>query len=129
MSLLLHGSWIDIQDYDLVSLRGALNFELLKELRSEHPSYDDIWIQGDPVAVAMCDVCDEVVFSLGNKSFAVVHLTWKGTTEKAPWPMVYMLASVDEVVSFMKVHGCVSRGRLFIDRDDGNLMETHTFDD
>lgn len=36
--------------------------------------------------VARCSACDEVLVRLDDESHALVHPTWSGQRETAPWP-------------------------------------------
>jgi hypothetical protein len=37
--------------------------------------------------VATCSGCDDVVFQVDGGTFAIIHLTWTGHLERAPWPI------------------------------------------
>jgi hypothetical protein len=45
------------------------------------------------VAIARCEACDEVVFSVETDSvqFVSVHLTWRRAPEPPPWPTTQYL--------------------------------------
>jgi len=62
--------------------RAALESELLAEVSQGHP------LSGNRVtAIARCEGCDEVVFSVGDSAgFVSVHLTWRRAPEPPPWP-------------------------------------------
>jgi len=42
-------------------------------------------------AISTCPGCDDVLFRLADRSFAIVRLTWSGEREAPPWPKVKML--------------------------------------
>jgi len=45
----------------------------------------------DLTAVSKCPGCDDVLYRLGDESFAIVHLTWSGNREQPPWPQATKL--------------------------------------
>lgn len=66
-------------------------------------------------AVARCEACDNVVFKASNDTWAVVHLTWKGsgryssgstpgwlrrrlTRESPPWPSTERFDSIESLM-------------------------------
>ncbi|MFG3255420.1 hypothetical protein [Streptomyces sp. NPDC048172] len=64
--------------------RATLEAELRAEVSEGHP------LHGKPViAVARCERCDEVLFSVEEDPvrFVRVHLTWKQGPDTPPWPM------------------------------------------
>ncbi len=60
-----------------------LESELLAEVSREHPLFG-----AQVIAVARCEGCDEVVFSVETDParFVSVHLTWRRAPEPPPWP-------------------------------------------
>jgi len=58
---------------------------LTSELRAEIPRGHALYGRGG-TAVSRCSACDEAVFRLDEDRFAMVHLTWSGKAETAPWP-------------------------------------------
>jgi hypothetical protein len=43
-------------------------------------------------AIARCSGCDDVIFRLAeDDAFAIVHLTWSGRLEPAPFPRTTLL--------------------------------------
>jgi hypothetical protein len=42
-------------------------------------------------AVVKCGGCDEVIFSIDDRTFAQVHLTWSHHRENEPWPATQRL--------------------------------------
>ncbi|MCX4986040.1 hypothetical protein [Streptomyces sp. NBC_00572] len=77
--------------------------ELHRELPLGHPLHG---VKAS--AVARCGGCDDVLFSVADRSFlwAVVHLTWTGREERAPWPMTTPLASLAELLTDWADYGC-----------------------
>ena len=63
--------------------RPALESELLAEVSRGHPLFG-----ARVIAIARCEGCDEVVFSVeaDPARFVSVHLTWRGGPEPPPWP-------------------------------------------
>jgi hypothetical protein len=41
--------------------------------------------------VAKCEACDDVLFHVGDETWAIVHLTWTGRTEQPPSPVTQRL--------------------------------------
>jgi len=63
--------------------RAALEAQLRTEVADGH------LLSGKTIiAIARCDACDEVVFSVEEDPawFAQVHLTWRSTPDRPPWP-------------------------------------------
>ncbi|MFJ3610414.1 hypothetical protein [Streptomyces hydrogenans] len=81
----------------------GFDLELHRELSHGHPLHGV-----KATAVARCEGCDDVLFSIANQPFpwAVVHLTWTGREERAPWPMTTPLASLSELLTKWADHGC-----------------------
>jgi hypothetical protein len=63
--------------------RSVLESELLAEVSPGHPLFG-----ARVIAIARCEGCDEVLFSVeaDPARFVRVHLTWRGGPESAPWP-------------------------------------------
>lgn len=63
--------------------RPVLESELLAEVSREHPLFG-----ARVIAIARCEGCDEVVFSVETDParFVSVHLTWRRAPEPPPWP-------------------------------------------
>ncbi|MGP3770180.1 hypothetical protein ACTWJ8_05015 [Streptomyces sp. SDT5-1] len=80
-----------------------LELELHRELSSGHLLYE-----AEVTAEARCEGCDDVLFRVANRPFrwAVVHLTWLGREERAPWPMTTPLADLAELLTEWADHGC-----------------------
>jgi len=69
--------------------RGMFEAELGAEVSEGHPLF------GMPViAIAKCQACDEVAFSVEHHPvrFVSVHLTWRRAAERIPWPMTKELS-------------------------------------
>jgi hypothetical protein len=66
-----------------VDTRAALEAELRTEVAEGHPLFGE-----RAIAIARCEGCDEVVFSVETDParFVSVHLTWRGAPERPPWP-------------------------------------------
>ncbi|MGW6708590.1 hypothetical protein ACWGDE_27370 [Streptomyces sp. NPDC054956] len=81
----------------------AYEVELHRELSPGHPLYG-----AEVTAAARCEGCDDVLFGIANRRFpwAVVHLTWAGREERAPWPVTTPLASLAELLTKWVDHGC-----------------------
>ncbi|MGW5128431.1 hypothetical protein ACWEQ7_31205 [Streptomyces sp. NPDC004069] len=81
----------------------SFELELHRELPQGHPLHGV-----KATAVARCEGCDDVLFSVPDRPFpwAVVHLTWTGREERAPWPMTTPLASLAELLTEWADHGC-----------------------
>lgn len=77
--------------------------ELRRELHPGHPLHG-----AEVTAAARCEGCDDVLFRVTNRSFswAVVHLTWTGREERAPWPMTTPLATLAELLTEWADHDC-----------------------
>ncbi|GHJ31314.1 hypothetical protein [Streptomyces hygroscopicus] len=80
-----------------------LEVELRRELSPGHPLHE-----AEVTAAARCEGCDDILFRVANRPFpwAVVHLTWKGRKERAPWPMTTPLTSLAELLTEWADHGC-----------------------
>lgn len=55
-------------------------------------------------AVAKCEGCDSVVFSVSDGSFAIVHLSWIRKPEAPPWPHTTRLGGFVAVEMTMDQH-------------------------
>ncbi|MFD7460499.1 MULTISPECIES: hypothetical protein [unclassified Streptomyces] len=75
----------------------GFELELQRELSFGHPLHG-----AKATAVARCEGCDDVLFSVANRPYprAVVHLTWTGREERAPWPMTTPFASLADIAAF-----------------------------
>jgi hypothetical protein len=73
-------------------LRSNLEAELSRELPADHV------LAGKAVqAVAARADRDDVLFSLPDGGYAVVHLTWSGRREASPeWPSTELYSSLDD---------------------------------
>ena len=71
-------------------MRRRLEAELRVEAAEGHPLYGETM-----VAIARCEGCDDVLFSIEGEHvrWAIVHLTWSGKPERAPWPRATVLKS------------------------------------
>jgi hypothetical protein len=81
--------------------RAALEAELRAEVADGHPLF------GMPVvAIARCQACDEVAFSVETDPvrFVRVHLTWRHAAEPAPWPTTRDLSL--PLATSLADHGC-----------------------
>jgi hypothetical protein len=63
--------------------RAVLEAELYAEVAEGHPLFGS-----RVIAIAHCERCDEVVFSVEADPvrFVSVHLTWRRSPEQPPWP-------------------------------------------
>jgi hypothetical protein len=63
--------------------RAVLEAELYAEVAEGHLLFDS-----KVIAIARCEGCDEVVFSVETDPvrFVSVHLTWRRSPEQPPWP-------------------------------------------
>ena len=70
--------------------RAALEAELTAEVGEGHPLFGN-----RVIAIARCEGCDEVVFSVETDParFVSVHLTWRGARERPPWPATEYLST------------------------------------
>jgi hypothetical protein len=59
----------------------ALEREVALEVGPDHELHGHAF-----TTIAKCGGCDRVVFMLDDESRAMVHLTWSGKAERAPWP-------------------------------------------
>ena len=62
--------WYPVED---ANLRAAIQAELAREVGPLHPLRET-----EPVVIGKRDDCDDVVVSLSNHRFAIVHLVWHG---------------------------------------------------
>ena len=72
----------------------GLEIELEKEIGNGHPLHGK-----EAIAVGRRNDQDDVLFFLPNNSqpLAVVHLTWKGSTEQSPeWPRTKFYSSLED---------------------------------
>jgi hypothetical protein len=68
-------------------LATALVREAQAEIRSDHE------LAGHELtAIVKCAGCDDVIFSVDDGTFALVHLTWAKHPEPPPWPVTTLLA-------------------------------------
>ena len=51
-----------------------------------------------------CVGCDDVVFQVDGRGYAVIHLTWSGKSERAPWPNSQAFAAEADLTSFLNQH-------------------------
>jgi hypothetical protein len=74
-------AWPWHHDLDAAT-RDALTDELRREVSEGH------LLSAHPQAtvVGRCLGCDEVLVSLGDQGFALVHVTWATHVERPPWP-------------------------------------------
>lgn len=77
-------------------LRADFESELHKEVREGHV----LW-RRRTVAVAKCEHCDAVAFSVEGSyvQWALVHLTWTRRLERMPWPGTSLHATLAEAVA------------------------------
>jgi hypothetical protein len=98
-------SWVDGYEFgpDFQDLRDApglvapLTDELRREVGPDHALFGKTW-----VIVARALPQDEVVVVAGDE-VALVHLTWAGHAENAPWPQCDQLpsaAALDALTEF-----------------------------
>jgi hypothetical protein len=66
-----------------VEKRTVLEAELHTEVAEGHPLFGQ-----RVIAIARCERCDEVVFSVETDParFVSVHLTWRRAPQRLPWP-------------------------------------------
>jgi hypothetical protein len=77
----------------------VLSRELESELSAGHPLYRV------PVDVrARCAGCDEVLLSVVDGTFALVHLTWSRHPEEPPWPRVGLTGPWATVAPALEMH-------------------------
>ena len=72
--------WAVVED---LTTRAELEAQLRTEVAHGHP------LSGKKViAIARCGRCNEVVYSVEEDPgwFAQVHLTWRSTPDRPPWP-------------------------------------------
>jgi hypothetical protein len=64
--------------------RSVFESELLAEVSPGHPLFG-----ARVIAIARCEGCDEVVFSVETDParFVRVHLTWRRGADSPPWPL------------------------------------------
>ncbi len=67
-------------------LAAALAAEARTEIGPEHQLAGQ-----DLTAVVKCAGCDDVIFTVGDGTFAQVHLTWSRRPEQEPWPATQRL--------------------------------------
>jgi hypothetical protein len=76
-----------------------LTAELRREIAADH-----VLAGRTATVVRRCSGCDDVIFRLDGDVFAVVHLTWSGRREPAPWPRTAILSTFLAVESFVDSH-------------------------
>jgi len=67
---------------------------LVREARAEFGADHELAAH-NLTAVVKCAGCDEVIFSVDDGTFALVHLTWAQHPESASWPATTRLALAD----------------------------------
>ena len=78
--VVLPSHWLDVSG--IPEIRDALAAELSREVPAGHA------LEGrHDTVLARCEICDDVLISVGGNAYAVVHLTWKRETD-ANWPSV-----------------------------------------
>ena len=77
----------------------ALSHEALAEIGHDHEL-----ASRDLVLVAACSGCDLVVFQVEDGTFAIVHLTWTGRLEAAPWPTARRFRTMRALVAAASDH-------------------------
>ena len=75
---------------------GALAAELQREVAPGHPLYGQSWR-----VIARALTSDDIVVERGGE-VAVVHLTWTQKPERPPWPVTTLIASADELESYVE---------------------------
>lgn len=82
---LLPAQWTQVA----VESRAVLEAELRTEVAEGHPLFG-----ARVIAIARCEGCDEVVFSVETDParFVSAHLTWRGAQEQPPWPLTQDLS-------------------------------------
>ena len=87
-------AWSYISDFDDAdSINAALVNELKKELAPDHQLFGCT-----ATAIARANPNDDVLFKLEGGRAAIVHLTWKGSSERTPWPATTIFTSLDEAM-------------------------------
>lgn len=96
--VILPEPWWHPEDANLAAVRSELD----SELSVGHALYRV------PVDVrARCGGCDEVLLSVVDGTFALVHLTWSGRPEKPPYPRLGVVGPWTEVLAALEDHaGC-----------------------
>jgi hypothetical protein len=90
-NLVLTGDWCDLRDggREAERIRVSLRQELQRELVPGHPLYG---IAVEPVARRVSK--DDVLFSLADGRWGIVHLTWRRAREVLPFPTTDLFDSV-----------------------------------
>jgi hypothetical protein len=90
--------WSDLRDGDPENdeQREALRAELAEELSAGHVLHDR-----ELIIVARSEANDDVLVALDDGTWALVHLTWRGTAERAPWPTTVVFSAVMDAVAAM----------------------------
>jgi 8-oxo-dGTP pyrophosphatase MutT (NUDIX family) len=70
-------------------LAAALVREAREEIGADHEL-----VGHKLTAVVKCAGCDEVIFSVDDGTFALVHLTWAQHPEPPPWPATTRLGGL-----------------------------------
>lgn len=93
--------WSDVRARELSveEHRSRLEAELHRELSVGHPLFGV-----RATALARCGHCDDTLFQLPDGTFAVVHLTWRGSPEPAPWPDADLHLTWATVLSYLHEH-------------------------
>lgn len=78
--------------------RETLRTELVKELSAGHA------LHGRAFSVAArSDAKDEILIVLDDdEMWALVHLTWRGTAERPPWPQTIVFSTIADAVTAMR---------------------------
>jgi hypothetical protein len=93
--------WWDLRDGEEAEaqMRKVVTEELRREVGAGHPLAD-----ARATVVARCTACDDVALALSDGRLAVVHLTWSGRRERAPWPSTTVFGSVAEAQRGIEWH-------------------------
>lgn len=78
----------------------SLNAELMRELSEGHPLF-----AAEVEVVNECGGCDDVAVRVGEDDFGIVHLTWSGGPERAPWPRYTHTGGFVATESAQTLHG------------------------
>lgn len=92
MKIVFLAPWINISEYS-IEHKLALEAELAIELGSQHQL-----VVGKFSVLAKREDRDDILISNGTQ-FYIIHLTWSGRIELAPYPAVQVFSSIKELYS------------------------------
>ncbi|MEC3957626.1 hypothetical protein VMT65_31650 [Nocardia sp. CDC153] len=90
----LPSSWLDLRgdDDEVERRRRAVERELAAELSPDHQLFGH-----RAAVVGQSESTDDILLLLEGRIWALVHLTWRGSPERPPWPRVKTYDSVHAV--------------------------------